>query len=103
MKKETSIQLFEQKQVRSLWNEEEEKWYFSIIDVIEILTESTNARKYWSVLKLRLKKEGSELATNCSQLKLQSSDGKYYNTDVADTEQLFRLIQYIPSKKARID
>ncbi|WP_300602961.1 BRO family protein [Niabella sp.] len=100
MKKETTIQVFEQKQVRSVWNEEQEKWYFSIVDVVEVLTESPNPRKYWSVLKLRLKKEGSELATNCSQLKLESSDGKFYNTDVADTEQLFRLIQSIPSKKA---
>lgn len=98
--KTTNIQLFEKKQVRSVWDEEEEKWYFSIIDVIEILTESPNARKYWSVLKTRLKKEGSELATNCSQLKLQSSDGKFYKTDVADTQQLLRLIQSIPSKKA---
>lgn len=98
--KNTNIQLFEKKQVRSVWDEEEEKWYFSMIDVIEILTESPNARKYWSVLKTRLKKEGSELATNCSQLKLQSSDGKFYKTDVADTQQLLRLIQSIPSKKA---
>ena len=95
-----AIKIFESKQVRSLWNEEEEKWYFSLIDVIEILTESPNPRKYWSVLKTRLKKEGSQLATNCSQLKLQSSDGKYYKTDVASTEQLFRLIQSIPSPKA---
>ncbi len=100
MTKETAIKLFEQKQIRSLWSEEEEKWYFSIVDIIEILTESPNARKYWSVLKTRLKKEGSQLATNCSQLKLKSSDGKFYNTDVADTEQLFRLIQSVPSKKA---
>jgi hypothetical protein len=98
--KSTNIQLFEKKQVRSVWDEVEEKWYLSIIDVIEILTESPNARKYWSVLKTRLKKEGSELATNCSQLKLQSADGKYYKTDVADTQQLLRLIQSIPSKKA---
>ena len=100
MKKETNIKLFEQKQVRSIWSEEEEKWYFSVIDVVEILTESPNPRKYWSVLKTRLKKEGSQLATNCSQLKLQSADGKYYKTDVSDTEQLFRLIQSIPSPKA---
>ncbi len=100
MTKETAIKLFEQKQIRSLWNEDDEKWYFSIVDVIEILTETPNARKYWSVLKTRLKKEGSQLATNCSQLKLQSSDGKFYKTDVADTEQLFRLIQSVPSKKA---
>ena len=98
--KTTNIQLFEQKQVRSVWDEEQEKWYFSIIDVIEILTETANARKYWSVLKTRLKKEGSELATNCSQLKLQSSDGKFYKSDVADTQQLLRLIQSVPSKKA---
>ncbi len=100
MTKETAIKLFEQKQIRSTWSEDEEKWYFSIIDIVEILTETPNARKYWSVLKTRLKKEGSQLATNCSQLKLQSSDGKFYKTDVADTEQLFRLIQSIPSKKA---
>lgn len=98
--KSTSVQLFEQKQVRSVWDEEQEKWYFSIIDVVEILTETPNARKYWSVLKSRLKKEGSELTTNCSQLKLQSSDGKFYKSDVADTQQLLRLIQSIPSKKA---
>lgn len=100
MKQEDAIQLFEEKKVRTIWNQEEEKWYFSIIDVIHVLTDSPNARKYWSVLKLRLKKEGSELATNCSQLKMQAVDGKYYKTDVADTEQLFRLIQSIPSPKA---
>ncbi|MFP5471279.1 MAG: Bro-N domain-containing protein, partial [Bacteroidia bacterium] len=100
MTKETAIKLFEQKQVRTHWDEEQEKWYFSIIDVIEVLTESPNPRKYWSVLKTRLKKEGSELATNCSQLKMLSADGKFYNTDVADTEQLFRLLQTVPSKKA---
>jgi hypothetical protein len=97
MTKETAVKLFEQKQVRSVWNEEDEKWYFSIVDVIDILTASPNARKYWSVLKTRLKKEGSQLTTNCSQLKMLSSDGKYYKTDVADTEQLFRLIQSVPS------
>ena len=95
-----AIQLFEDKKVRTIWDEEQEKWYISIIDVIEVLTNSPNPRKYWSVLKLRLKKEGSQLATNCSQLKMQSSDGKFYRTDVADTEQLFRLIQSIPSQKA---
>lgn len=99
MKQENAIQLFENKKVRTLWDAENEKWFFSIIDVIGILTESPNARKYWSVLKVRLKKEGSELATDCSQLKMQSSDGKFYKTDVADTEQLFRLIQSIPSPK----
>ncbi|MBK7441792.1 MAG: Bro-N domain-containing protein [Chitinophagales bacterium] len=100
MKKETAINLFEQKQVRSVWSEEEEKWYISIVDVIGVLTDSPNPRKYWSVLKTRLKAEGSQLATNCSQLKMQSNDGKFYKTDVADTEQLFRLIQSVPSPKA---
>jgi hypothetical protein len=100
MTKETAIKLFEEKQVRSIWNEEDEKWYFSVIDIIEILTESPNPNNYWKVLKNRLKKEGSELVTNCNQLKLQSRDGKFYKTDVADTEQLFRLIQSIPSPKA---
>jgi len=100
MTKVNAIQLFEDKKVRTAWDSEKEKWYVSIIDVIEVLTDSPNPRKYWSVLKLRLKKEGSQLATNCSQLKMQSSDGKFYKTDVADTEQLFRLIQSIPSPKA---
>lgn len=100
MTKSNSIQLFENTKVRTLWDSEQEKWFISIIDVIAVLTESPNARKYWSVLKVRLKKEGSQLATNCSQLKMQSSDGKFYKTDVADTEQLFRLIQSIPSPKA---
>ncbi|MBC7694353.1 MAG: hypothetical protein H7141_02795 [Burkholderiales bacterium] len=100
MTKETALKLFEQKQVRSVWDAEQEKWYFSIIDVIEVLTESPNPNNYWKVLKHRLIKEGSQLVTNCNQLKLKSSDGKFYNTDVADTEQLFRLIQSVPSKKA---
>ena len=100
MNKENSIRLFNDKQVRVHWDDEQEVWYFSIVDVVGILTNSPNPRKYWSVLKTRLKKEGSELATNCSQLKMQSSDGKYYKTDVADTEQLLRLIQSIPSPKA---
>lgn len=100
MTKLNAIQLFENKKVRTVWDSEQEKWFISIIDVIEVLTESPNARKYWSVLKLRLKKEGSELTTNCSQLKMQSSDGKFYKTDVADTEQLFRLIQSVPSPRA---
>ncbi|MBI3031918.1 Bro-N domain-containing protein [Candidatus Woesearchaeota archaeon] len=95
-----AIKLFNNKKIRVEWDSEKEKWYFSIVDVIHVLTESPNPRKYWSVLKTRLKVEGSELATNCSQLKMLSSDGKYYNTDVADTEQLLRLIQSIPSKKA---
>ena len=100
MTKETSIKLFENKKVRSVWDSEQGKWYISIVDVIEVLTESPNPRKYWSVLKTRLKQEGSELTTNCSQLKLSAADGKKYLTDVADVEQLFRLIQSIPSPKA---
>ena len=100
MTKENTIQLFDNKKVRTVWDAEQEKWFISIIDVVEILTNSPNPRKYWSVLKTRLKKEGSQLATDCSQLKMQSSDGKFYKTDVADTEQLFRLIQSIPSPKA---
>jgi hypothetical protein len=100
MSKEPSIKLFEEKQVRSSWNQEEEKWYISIVDVISILTESINPGNYWKVLKHRLSKEGSQLVTDCNQLKMQSADGKFYKTDVADTEQLFRLIQSIPSPKA---
>ena len=100
MTKENTIQLFDNKKVRTVWDTDSEKWFISIIDVIEVLTESPNPRKYWSVLKSRLKKEGSQLATDCSQLKMQSSDGKFYKTDVADTAQLFRLIQSIPSPKA---
>ena len=93
MDQQKAIKIFEEKKVRTLWNEEEEKWYLSIVDVIAILTESPNPRKYCSVLKTRLKAEGNQLTTNCSQLKMQSTDDKFYLTDVADTEQLFRLIQ----------
>jgi len=100
MTKETTIKLFEQKQIRSAWREDDEKWVFSIIDVVEVLTGTDRPRKYWSDLKAKLKKEGSELSEKIGQLKLKSSDGKLYNTDVADTEQLFRLIQSIPSPKA---
>lgn len=100
MTKETAIKLFEQKQVRSLWDEQKEKWFFSIVDVIEVLTATDRPRKYWSDLKSKLKKEGSELSEKIGQLKMQSSDGKFYDTDVADTEQLFRLIQSVPSPKA---
>ncbi|OQA50597.1 MAG: hypothetical protein BWY47_00331 [Bacteroidetes bacterium ADurb.Bin302] len=100
MNKQNEIKVFEDKQVRSVWDAEQEKWYISIVDVISVLTESPNPRKYWSVLKTRLKAEGSQLTTTCSQLKMQSADGKFYLTDVADTEQLFRLIQSIPSPKA---
>jgi len=94
------IQLFEEKKVRTVWNDEAEEWYFSVVDVVGVLTDSPNPNNYWKVLKNRLKKEGSQLVTNCNQLKMQSSDGKYYKTDVANTEQLFRLIQSIPSPKA---
>ena len=100
MTKENAIKLFQDHRVRVQWDDEQEKWFFSIVDIVGILTDSPNPRKYWSVLKTRLKKEGSELTTNCSQLKMQSTDGKLYKTDVADTEQLLRLIQSIPSKKA---
>ena len=100
MTKKEAIKFFEEKKVRTLWDDETEEWYFSIIDVIEVLTESDNPRKYWSVLKTRLRKEGNETATNCSQLKMPSLDGKMRLTDVATTEQLFRLIQSIPSPKA---
>jgi len=100
MTKENTIRLFQDQKVRVQWDNEKEKWVFSIVDIIGILTESPNPRKYWSVLKTRLKQEGSELTTKCSQLKMQSADGKFYMTDVADTEQLLRLIQSIPSPKA---
>ena len=100
MPQQEAIKLFEQAKIRTVWDEDQEKWFFSVVDVIAVLTESENPRKYWSVLKTRLKNEGSELATNCSQLKLQAADGKRYLTDVADTEQILRLIQSIPSKKA---
>ena len=100
MTKETAIKLFEEKEVRSIWDAEQEKWYISIVDVIEILTETDRPRKYWSDLKTKLKKEGSELSEKIGQLKMQSADGKFYNTDIANTEQLFRLIQSIPSPKA---
>ncbi len=100
MSKDTSIKLFEQKQIRSAWNEDEGKWFFSVVDVIGALTESDRPRKYWGDLKSKLQKEGSELSEKIGQLKMKSSDGKFYQTDVADTEQLFRLIQSIPSPKA---
>ena len=100
MTKKEAIQLFEDKQVRTVWDAGQEKWYISIVDVIAVLTGSPHPNNYWKVLKHRLSKEGSQLVTNCNQLKMQSSDGKYYKTDVSDTEQLFRLIQSIPSPKA---
>ena len=100
MTQKESIRLFEERKVRAIWDDEQEEWYFSIVDVISILTDSPNPRKYWSVLKTRLKREGSELTTNWSQLKMQAADGKKYLTDVANTEPLFRLIQSVPSPKA---
>ena len=103
MTKKQALQLFEQRKVRTVWDDEKEKWYFSIVDVCGILTDQPDydhARNYWKVLKHRLVKEGNETVTNCNQLKLQAFDGKMRLTDVADTEQLFRLIQSIPSPKA---
>jgi len=100
MTKETAIKLFNEKQIRTHWSDEDEKWYFSIVDVIAVLTESPRPRKYWNALKTKLKDEGSQLSQELGQLKMQASDGKFYKTDVADTEQLFRLIQSVPSKKA---
>jgi len=100
MKKETNIKLFEEKKVRSAWDAEQEKWYISIVDVVEVLTESVDPAAYWRKLKQRLKEEGNETVTNCHGLKMVASDGKMRLTDVADVEQLFRLIQSIPSPKA---
>ena len=100
MKKSNSIILFNQKRVRRIWDEKKEIWYFSIIDVVEILTDSPRPRKYWNALKTKLKQEGSELSHKVGQLKLESLDGKKYLTDVADTETILRLIQSIPSPKA---
>ena len=99
MTKETAIKLFESKQVRSIWDSEKEKWYFSITDIIEVLTDTERPRKYWSDLKSKLRKEGSELSEKIGQLKMEAEDGKMRATDVADTVQLFRLIQTIPSPK----
>ena len=100
MPQQNKIQLFEQKKVRTIWDDEQEKWYFSIVDVIAVLTDSTNPQTYWRVMKKRLTDEGNETVTNCNGLKMQAPDGKMRMTDVADTEQLFRLIQSIPSPKA---
>ena len=100
MTQKHKIQLFEDKKIRTVWDDELEEWYFSIVDVCEVLTESENPQVYWRVLKSRLKKEGNETVTNCNALKMQAPDGKMRLTDVADTKQLFRLIQSIPSKKA---
>ena len=97
------VQLFEERSIRTAWVEDEEEWYFSIVDVVGVLTEQSDidgARNYWKVLKNRLKEEGSQLVTNCNQLKMTAQDGKKRLTDVANTEQLLRIVQSIPSKKA---
>ena len=100
MTKKQAIQLFQERKVRTVWDDQEEKWYFSIVDVCGVLTDSPNPRNYWKVLKHRLLKEGNQTVTNCNQLKLRADDGRMRLTDVADTEQLFRIIQSIPSPKA---
>ena len=102
MNNENSIKLFEDKSVRTIWNNEQEKWYFSVVDIVSILTDNDYqaGRKYWKTLKMRLNKEGSELVTKCYQLKMKAYDGKFRETDVMDTEQILRLVQSIPSKKA---
>jgi len=100
MKKENTIKLFQDKRIRDHWNDEKEKWFFSIVDVIGLLTKSVNPQAYWRKLKERLKKEGNETVTNCHGLKMVATDGKMRITDVADTEQLLRLIQSIPSQNA---
>ena len=100
MTETAQIKIFEDRKVRTVWDNQIEEWYFSVVDVIAVLTDSQNPNNYWKVLKNRLKKEGSELVTNCNQLKMPSSDGKMYKTDCMTTEQLFRLIQSVPSPKA---
>jgi prophage antirepressor-like protein len=100
MQPKNSIKIFENKQVRSVLDSEQEKWYISVVDVIEILTDSSRPRRYWDDLKRKLLAEGSELSAKIGQLKLHSADGKFYKSDIADVEQLFRLIQSIPSPKA---
>jgi hypothetical protein len=103
MTRENAIKIFNEKKIRTHWDADQEKWYFSIVDVISILTDQPNhqgARNYWKVFKNRLLKEGNETVTNCNRLKLTAEDGKMRITDVADTEQLFRLIQSVPSPKA---
>jgi len=100
MTKKDQIKIFDDSNIRTVWDSDTEKWYISIVDVIAVLTESSRPRKYWSDLKSKLKKEGSQLSEKIGQLKMKGSDNKYYKTDVADTEQLFRLIQSIPSPKA---
>jgi len=100
MTNKTAVKLFEDKKVRSIWDAEAEKWYVSIVDVVGVLTDSVDATAYWRKLKQRLKAEGNETVTNCHGLKMQAADGKMRMTDVADVEQLFRLVQSIPSPKA---
>ena len=101
MTKDEAVKIFNRQRVRTHWDEEAEKWYFSIVDVVAILTDSADPNNYWKVLKSRLIKEGNKSVTNCNRLKMRSpKDGKYYKTDVADTEQLLRLVQSIPSPKA---
>ena len=100
MTQKQSLQIFEDRKIRTVWDDEQEKWYFSIVDTVEILTESKDATAYWRKLKQRLKAEGNETVTNCHAFKMRALDGKMRLTDVADTEQLFRLIQSIPSQKA---
>jgi prophage antirepressor-like protein len=98
----SDIKLFEEKKVRTVWDEEREEWYFSVVDVVSVLTNSPNPQVYWRVLKKRLREEGNETVTNCNGLKMLAPDGKMRMTDVANTEQLFRLIQSIPSPKAEL-
>jgi len=100
MTKKESLKLFEDKKIRTQWDDQQEKWYFSIVDVVAVLTDSPNPQTYWRVLKKRLLAEGNQTVTNCNGLKFRAADGKMRMTDVADTEQLFRLIQSIPSPKA---
>ena len=100
MTKKEHLKLFQEKSVRTVWDDKEERWYFSIVDVVAVLTDSVDATSYWRKLKQRLKKEGNETVTNCHGLKMRAADGKMRMTDIADTEQLFRLIQSIPSPKA---
>ncbi|GHT45245.1 phage antirepressor [Bacteroidia bacterium] len=100
MNKQQAIKIFEDKKIRTMWNMDEEEWYFSVVDVVAVLTDSPRPRKYWNALKTKLKEEGSELSQNLGQLKMPSEDGKFYKTDVANTEQIFRLIQSVPSPKA---
>ena len=104
MSQENELKLFEDKKIRAKWDEKQEKWYFSVVDIVAALTDNDyqTGRKYWKTLKMRLNKEGSELVTNCYQLKMQAYDGKLRDTDVMTTEQILRLIQSIPSKKAEI-